>query len=119
VIVDARLRNHARDLPLNIANHGQVPDLPPDVVVESMVTVDASGARGRDVAALPSVLAEQVRRVSAAQELVVEAAIRGDRSLVRDAFLLDPLAGRADYDALGRLADEMLEATAAWLPQFA
>ncbi|MBM3658019.1 MAG: hypothetical protein FJW95_00745 [Actinobacteria bacterium] len=118
-IVDSRLRDRAREVPLNIANHGQVPDLPADVVVESMVTVDARGTRGRDVTPLPTVLTEQVRRVSAAQELVVEAAVSGDRALVRDALLLDPLAGRIDYDALGRMADDLLDATAAWLPQFA
>lgn len=118
-IVDARLRDVARDLPLNIANHGQVPDLPAEVVVESMVTVDGQGVRGRDVTPLPTVLAEQVRRISAEQELVVEAAVSGDRTLVRDALLLDPLAGRIDYDALVRLADEMLDATGSWLPQFA
>lgn len=118
-VVDSRLRDRAREIPLNIANHGQVPDLPADVVVESMVTVDARGTRGRDVTPLPTVLAEQVRRVSAAQELVVEAAVSGDRTLVRDALLLDPLAGRIDYDTLGRMADDLLDATAAWLPQFA
>ncbi|MBM3693196.1 MAG: hypothetical protein FJW77_07905 [Actinobacteria bacterium] len=118
-VVDSRLRDRAREIPLNIANHGQVPDLPADVVVESMVTVDARGTRGRDVTPLPTVLAEQVRRVSAAQELVVEAAVSGDRTLVRDALLLDPLAGRIDYDALGRMVDDLLDATAAWLPQFA
>ncbi|MFO1537447.1 MAG: hypothetical protein ACKOVH_06425 [Actinomycetota bacterium] len=118
-VVDSRLRDRAREIPLNIANHGQVPDLPAAVVVESMVTVDARGTRGRDVTPLPTVLAEQVRRVSAAQELVVEAAVSGDRTLVRDALLLDPLAGRIDYDTLGRMADDLLDATAAWLPQFA
>jgi len=117
-VVDSRLRDRAREIPLNIANHGQVPDLPADVVVESMVTVDARGTRGRDVTPLPTVLAEQVRRVSAAQELVVEAAVSGDRTLVRDALLLDPLAGRIDYDALGHMVDDLLDATAAWLPQF-
>lgn len=117
-VVDSRLRDRAREIPLNIANHGQVPDLPADVVVESMVTVDARGTRGRDVTPLPTVLAEQVRRVSAAQELVVEAAVSGDRTLVRDALLLDPLAGRIDYDDLGRMVDDLLDATAAWLPQF-
>jgi len=118
-LIDSRLRDRPRDLPLNIANHGQVPDLPGEVVVESMVTVDADGVRGRDVAALPTVLAEQVRRISAEQELVVEAAISGDRALVLDALFLDPLAGRSDHDTLVRMADEMLEATSAWLPRFA
>lgn len=118
-IIDSRLRDRARDLPLNIANHGQVPDLPDNVVVESMVTIDAAGARGRDTEALPRVLADCVRRISAEQELIVEAALSGDRATALDAMLLDPLASRLDYDAIGRMTDDMLEATARWLPQFA
>ncbi len=117
-IIDAMVRDRARHLPLNIANHGQVPDLPPDVVVETMVTVDGNGARGRDATPLPLVLAEQLRRISAEQELVVEAAVSGDRSMVLDAMLLDPLASRLDYDEMARMTDEMLSATAPWLPQF-
>jgi alpha-galactosidase/6-phospho-beta-glucosidase family protein len=57
--------------------------------------------------------------VSAAQELTVEAAINGQRDTVFEAMLVDPLAGRIDYEALGRMTDEMLAATKPWLPQFA
>lgn len=117
--IDATIRDHPRDLPLNLPNSGQCPDLPNDVVVESICTVDGSGMRGRDQAVLPPILAEQVRRVSAAQELTVEAAISGDRDAVFAAMVADPLAGRIDYDTLGRMTDELLTATAAWLPQFA
>lgn len=105
--------------PLNLPNHGQVPDLPDDVVVESMGVVDGDGPRGRDVAALPPIMAEYLRRVSTAQELTVEAALTGSRDTVFEAMLADPLAGRLDYDALGRMVDEMLAATSRWLPQFA
>jgi alpha-galactosidase/6-phospho-beta-glucosidase family protein len=117
-LIDSHQQDRPRDLPLNIANHGQVPDLPAGVVVESMVTVDGAGARGAHSAALPPPLAEHLGRISAQQELVVEAALRGDRSLVRDAMFLDPLAGRIDDDALARMTDELLQATSAWLPQF-
>jgi alpha-galactosidase len=105
-------------LPLNIPNDGQCPDLPPDVVVESMCVVDGDGIRGRDSAAAPPLLAEQLRRVSASQELVVEAAVRGDRDLALNAMLADPLASRIDYDQLQHMTDEMLAATREWLPQF-
>ena len=84
-----------------------------------MCTVDASGVRGRDRAVLPPVLADTVRRVSLSQELTVEAAITGERDRVVDAMLVDPLAGRIDYQALRKMADEMIAATAQWLPQFA
>jgi len=105
--------------PLNIPNAGQVPDLPDDVVVESMCVVDADGVRGRDQAAVPAPMAEALRRVSASQELTVQAALGGDRDLVFAAMLADPLAGRIDYDALGAMTDELLAATKPWLPQFA
>jgi alpha-galactosidase len=105
--------------PLNIPNRGQVADLPDDAVVESMCIADADGVRGRDVVTVPTVLAETLRRVSASQELTVEAAVTGNRDRVLDALLLDPLSGRLDYDAVAAMADELLAATKRWLPQFA
>jgi alpha-galactosidase len=105
--------------PLNIPNRGQVADLPDDAVVESMCIADGDGVRGRDVVTVPTVLAETLRRVSASQELTVEAAVTGNRDRVLDALLLDPLSGRLDYDAVAVMADELLAATKRWLPQFA
>ncbi len=117
--IDSTIRNHPRDLPLNLPNAGQCPDLPESVVVESICIVDGAGMRGRDAAVLPPGLAEQVRRVSAAQELTVEAAVSGDRDAVLGAMMADPLAGRTDFHELERMTDELLAATAEWLPQFA
>jgi alpha-galactosidase len=105
--------------PLNVPNRGQVADLPDDVVVESMCVVDGDGIRGRDVASVPPLLADTLRRVSDAQELTVEAGLTGDRDRVVDAMLVDPLAGRIDYDEVRAMSDEMLVATKRWLPQFA
>jgi alpha-galactosidase/6-phospho-beta-glucosidase family protein len=65
------------------------------------------------------VLAEWVRRIAAAQEATVTAALSGDREKVVEAMLLDPLAGRIDFDHVEQMTDEMLAATAQWLPQFA
>jgi alpha-galactosidase len=118
-IIQCRMLERPGWFPLNLPNHGQVADLPADVVVESMGVVDGVGPRGRDEVSLPPAMAAQLRRVSAAQELTVEAAISGRRDVVFEAMLVDPLAGRIDYDALGRMTDEMLTATKPWLPQFA
>jgi alpha-galactosidase len=105
--------------PLNIPNHGHVADLPPDVVVEGMCVADGDGVRGRDQVALPPAMAETLHRVSASQELTVEAAVTGSRDKVVEAMLLDPLAGRIDFDRLAAMTDELLDATSRWLPQFA
>ncbi len=118
-LIDSMIRDHPRNFPLNLPNAGQCPDLPADVVVESVCIADASGVRGRDRAVCPPGLAEHLRRVSASQELTVEAGLTGNREQVFEAMLADPLAGRIDWDELAAMTDEMLNATAQWLPQFA
>jgi alpha-galactosidase/6-phospho-beta-glucosidase family protein len=118
-LIDSFLRDKERVLPLNLPNIDQAPDLPRDVVVESMCIADASGLRGRAPIAAPEPVREWLRRVVSSQEATVEAAIAGDRDKAVEAMLLDPLAGRIDFDHIEQMTDEMLAATAPWLPQFA
>jgi alpha-galactosidase len=118
-VIDSLISGTHREAPVNIPNRGQAPDLPPDVVVESMCVIDGDGIRGRDEARLPAPFAEIVRRTVAVQELTVEAALSGDRALARAAFALDSLAGRGGLAETMAMADELLDATGAWLPQFA
>ena len=118
-LIDSLIRDIPRHLPLNIPNTGQCPDLPAGAVVESMCTVDGRGVRGGDPVVAPAGIAEQLRRVTAAQELTVEAALTGDRERVLEAMLADPLAGRGDFTQLVEMTDELLDATRPWLPQFA
>jgi alpha-galactosidase/6-phospho-beta-glucosidase family protein len=63
-------------------------------------------------------MAESLRRVSASQELTVDAAVTGDRDTAFSAMLLDPLTSRLGYDAIAAMTDDMLAATSKWLPQF-
>jgi alpha-galactosidase/6-phospho-beta-glucosidase family protein len=118
-IIDSFLRDKPRHFPLNLPNHGQCPDLPDDVVVESMCTADGEGLHVRNEAHAAPVLTEWLRRIIASQEATVEAALSGARDKVVEAMLLDPLAGRTDFDHLEQMTDEMLAATSRWLPQFA
>jgi len=118
-MIDSFLRDKPRNFPLNLPNEGQCPDLPADAVVESMITAKGDGLTGRDHAHAPAVLTESLRRVVASQEMTVEAGISGNRDRAVDAMLLDPLAGRIDFENVARMTDDMLAATARWLPQFA
>ncbi|MHB1518125.1 MAG: family 4 glycosyl hydrolase [Acidimicrobiales bacterium] len=115
-VIDSLLTGEPRELPCNIPNDGQVPDVPKGAVVESICVVDGSGIRGRDVAPLPAPFAELVRRHVAVQELTVTAALERDRSLAEAAFLLDPLAGRGDLHRTEQMVAELLAGTEAWLP---
>jgi alpha-galactosidase len=116
-LIDAVVTGTARDLPVNLPNVGQVPDLPTGAIVECIGTADASGVRPRDVAN-PGALTEHVRRVVSSQELTVEAALSGDRTTVVQAMLADPIAGTLPMEHVIAMVDELLAAGQPWLPQF-
>jgi alpha-galactosidase len=115
-VIDSLLTGTHRELPLNLPNKGQCPDLPEDAVVEAICVVDSDGMRGRDTPHLPAPVAELLRRQVATQELTVEAAVNADRSMATAAFELDPLAGRGDLRSTEKMIDELLAGTAAYLP---
>jgi alpha-galactosidase len=117
-VIDSLVTGTRRELPLNVPNAGQCPDLNAGAVVEAMCVVDADGIRGRDEARAPAPLAELLRRHVAVHELTVSAALSGDRAQARAAFALDPLAGRGDLLDTEAMVDELLAGSAQWLPQF-
>ena len=116
-VIDSLLTGTRRDVPLNLPNAGQCPDLPTDAIVESICVADGAGVRGRDVVSAPAPFAQLLQRHAAVQELTVEAGLAGDRRLARAAFLLDPLAGRGDLRTTDAMVDDLLAGTAQWLPQ--
>jgi len=117
-VIDSLLTGTRREVPLNLPNTGQCPDLPADAVVESICVVDGNGIRGRDRARVPEAFAEVLRRQVATQEMTVDAAVTGDRRATLAAFALDPLAGRGDLLDTEAMVEELLAGTARWLPQF-
>ena len=53
------------------------------------------------------------------QRLGVEAAVAGDDTLLRQAFMMDPLVGAVcNPPEVWQMVDEMLVAQAPWLPQY-
>lgn len=103
----------------NVANTGLITNLPNGCTVELPCIVDANGIQPTYVGELPPQCAATCRASVSAQELAVKAAITGDKQLVRLAMLHDPLTSAiCTPDQVWSMADEMLEANAAWLPQF-
>ena len=117
-LISAVVSGTSRALPMNLPNTGQVTTLPAGAITECMGIADADGVHPRDEVAVPSVLGEYLRRVHASQELTVEAALSGDRTTVLEAMLADQMAGRLPYERVVAMTDELLAATAPWLPQF-
>lgn len=116
-LLDSLVTGTQSVMPLNLPNTGQVAGLADGVVVECMCVTGADGIRPRDVADAADAT-ELLRRVVASQELTVEAALTGDRAKVLRAMFADPHAGSLPWEEVVALTDEMLEASARWLPQF-
>jgi alpha-galactosidase len=117
-LIDGMVTGAPRRIPVNLPNANNVTNLPDDVVVEIMGVVDESGVHGRDTTTVPGIMGEFLRRINLVQEWTVEAALTGDRGLVLEAMLADPMASQLAYENIVTMTDEMLAATARWLPQF-
>jgi len=101
----------------NLPNRGQVPNLPPEAVVEGPAIADGAGLRAIQQPALPTGIAGTLVSRFLAIETLVEAALEGSREKFIQALVLD---GAVDsLDTATRLADDLLAAHAAYLPQFA
>jgi alpha-galactosidase len=83
-----------------------------------MCLVDSGGVRGSEPVTAPPFFAAWLNRIVSSQELAVDAALSGDRDLVRAAMLLDPHAGTLGLATIDQMTDDLLAATRRWLPQF-
>jgi alpha-galactosidase len=101
---------------VNVPNTGQIDNLPRQAIVETLAEVGATGVNPIGVGALPGGVLNTVHPHAVNQELLVDAALTGDRQLALQALLGDPLV--RDYRAAPKLLDDLLEAHAELLPQF-
>ena len=115
-IIDSVRRDARRIYSANLPNRGQAPNLPTEAVVESPAIADASGLRPVQLAPLPAGIAATLARPLAWVETIAEAALEGSRDKFIQAMIIE---GAVDsLQTASRLADELLAAHAAYLPQF-
>ncbi|MEW6086520.1 MAG: alpha-glucosidase/alpha-galactosidase [Chloroflexota bacterium] len=116
-IVDGIIHNtHQYEISVNVANHGYIPNLPDDAIVEIPAVIDATGVHGVSLDPLPEPIAAMCRTQIAIIDRVVEAGVHGDKNAALQALLLDPVISSVSQ-AQGIL-DELLEAHKDFLPQF-
>ncbi|MEY3072967.1 MAG: hypothetical protein RLZZ353_1163, partial [Actinomycetota bacterium] len=77
----------------NLPNENTITNLPADAIVEAPGYVDRHGFNRPQWGALPPACAAICSNSIGVQRLGVLAAVKGDDSLLRQAFLLDPLVG--------------------------
>jgi alpha-galactosidase len=109
-------RDRRRVFAANLPNAGSVPGLPRDAVLEMPAVATSGGLRAIQQMDFPAILAAVLDGKLASIELTVEAALAGDRDLMREAILLD--GSVSDPGAAADLTHELLEAHRQYLPQF-
>jgi alpha-galactosidase len=103
----------------NVSNRGVITNLPADAIVEVPGYVDGNGMSIPVVGDLPLGCAAVCNASISVQRLSVEAAVRGDDQLLRQAFMMDPLTGAVlNPPEIWQLVDDMLVAGEEWLPQY-
>ena len=117
VLIDSIVRGRRHVHIVNIPNQGCVSNLPPHAVLEMEAVTDSCGIRGIAVGEAPVALAGLLQKRIAWQELVADAAVKGDRQLALHALLTDEMAIRPELTE--KMLDELLTASKDYLPQFA
>lgn len=106
---------------VNVMNRGGlIGNLPVSAAVEVPAVVDGRGVHPLGIPDLPPGLAAALSLHSQVQAMTMEAAMTGDRVLLRQAILTDPLvAATLEPRQADALTDELLTVNARYLPQFA
>lgn len=111
------IHNDRRDVQIvDVANHGLIPQMPYDSVIETNCVIGKDGATPLKDNDVPASVLGLMLHVKSYEELTIEAAVTGDRDKAFLAFLNNPLVHDA-RDARAALS-EMLEANKEYLPKF-
>ena len=103
-------------LAANLANVGQIANLPLGATVETPVVVDGAGIHPVHVSALPEPIAELCRRETIVAQLCVDAAVEGSREKALQCLLLDPVI--TDIETAEKILEDYLTEYKTYLPQF-
>ncbi|MFA6135059.1 MAG: hypothetical protein WC869_13680 [Phycisphaerae bacterium] len=101
---------------VNMPNEGQITNLPHDVIVETLGVASYGKVTPILAGPIPAPLLGWMQTIVEEQELTVEAALTGDREKVIQALVVSPQL--ANKDCAPELADRLLQANRAFLPQF-
>jgi alpha-galactosidase/6-phospho-beta-glucosidase family protein len=102
---------------INFPNKGIIKNLPRDAIIEGPCIVDKRGLTPIPMGELPRSFLGITHHLINWQELSVDAALSGDKDLLYQAILADPIV--QDMDAAKKIMDELLVAHAKYMPQFA
>jgi alpha-galactosidase/6-phospho-beta-glucosidase family protein len=100
---------------VNIENLGQIPNLPLNAVIETNAVFSRDQVRPVTAGKLPDSILGLVERHVRNQEMIVEAALTGDKDLAFQAVYADPVS-TLPVDQSWKMFNEMLAASGDFLP---
>ncbi|MGQ0602604.1 MAG: family 4 glycosyl hydrolase [Anaerolineales bacterium] len=113
-IIDSIRRERGQVYSANLPNTGQVPNLPPEAIVEAPAVADGAGLRPIAQSPLPPALVGTLASRYQWVETVVEAALEGSREKFLQSLVLD--GSVTSIEQAAALADELLAAHQEHLP---
>jgi alpha-galactosidase len=115
-IIESMWGNLGKPFYINASNRGTIVNLPHDAFVELRSDIDLHGPRPHPFGEMPRGLLAHQNQILDTHELTAEAAVTGDRSILRRAMATDPLCvNLTDADAC---IAELLEAERDVLPGY-
>jgi len=116
-LIESAMRNDTPTLfHFNIINKGYINNLPDNVAVELPVLVDGGGYHPVAIGDLPATVVPCVARYANTIQLVIEAAIEGNRKKAMAVFANDPSC--YDLEICQKCLNELIDAQIEYLPQF-
>lgn len=100
---------------VDVANHGIIPQLPEDCVIETNCVIGEDGAKPMTTD-VPLTVLGLIEQVKAYEILTIEAAVTGDRKTALMALMNNPLVH--DIKDARHILDDLIRAHEAYLPQF-
>lgn len=100
---------------VNYRNLGQVRELPLDTVVETFVTIDATGVHPAIANPLPKSAQAIVIPTALREEMFMEAAMEWDAGKLTSALCIDPLV--QDFTRVRDVVKDLMDYNAKWLPK--
>jgi alpha-galactosidase len=103
---------------INLPNHGQISNLPKDVVVETHGVINSTGAYALTIGEVPAGVQNILLKHILNQEITIQSALQGDDQFALQVLLNDPLSGRLTVEQARQMLAELLEANKQYLPKF-
>lgn len=115
-IINSMEKDERKVFSANLPNNGTVPNLPPYAVLEMPAIASGIGLCPFHIESFPEALAAIINNRLICVELMVDAALKGDRRLMVEAMLTDGAVN--DRGIAEKLTDEFLRHHREFLPQF-